>query len=109
MVLFRYPEQRRSIKWLKKWVEDNRAVTDSVIQIVIVLATLMLAVLILAPLQQQAGERVETIAKNNTQINTTWTAIVDAAWGALSMFSIVPYVVVFIVILGLILMIGRRT
>lgn len=106
MVLFRYPKQRRSIKWLKKLVEDNRAVTDSVIQIVIVLATLMLAVLILAPLQQQAGARVAVI--NDAQVNTTWTDIVNAAWGALSMFSIVPYVVVFIVILGLILMIGRR-
>ncbi len=85
---------------------DTWGVEKSLIQVVIVLAVLMLSVLIVAPLQDQSEKQVSKINDTNTQ--QTWSDIKSATWGALSMFTIVPYVVVFVVIIGLILLIAKK-
>jgi len=85
---------------------DNKAQAGSIISIIIVVVVLMLAALILAPLQNQAQERVTDL--NNTDATNTFDDITDASWGSLSTASIIPYVVVFVVILGLIAGLGGR-
>jgi len=90
----------------KEFMADTWGVEKSLIQVVIVLAVLMLSVLIVAPLQDQSEKQVSKINDTNTQ--QTWSDIKSATWGALSMFTIVPYVVVFVVIIGLILLIAKK-
>ena len=85
---------------------DDKAQAGSIIQIIIVVVVLMLAALILAPLQNQAEDRVTDL--NNTDASGTFDDITDASWGSLSTASIIPYVVVFVVILGLIAGLGGR-
>lgn len=85
---------------------NNKAQAGSIIQIIIVVVVLMLAALILAPLQSQAQDRITDL--NNTDASDTFTDISDASWGSLSTASIIPYVVVFVVILGLIAGLGGR-
>ena len=89
-----------------RFVSDERGITQNIVGVIVVLAVLMLSVLILAPLQQQAEEQINQL--NDTQVNSTWSDIKDAMWGSMTMFTIVPYVIVFVVIIGLILAIGGR-
>ena len=79
-------------------------VAREAIGIVVVLAVLMMAVLVLAPLQNQASQQVATL--NDSQAQSTFNSIAQAGWGALNMFGIVPYIVVAIVIIGLLLKIA---
>jgi len=96
---------KRIRKALEEFKADTWGVEKSIVQIIIVLAVLMLSVLIVAPLQDQTEKQVTKLNDTNTQ--NTWNDIKSATWGALSMFTIVPYVIVFVVIIGLILMIAR--
>ena len=89
-----------------KLASDEKAVIPSIIQVLVVLAVLMLSVLILAPLQDQAEEQITKLGDEN--VNATWSDIKDATWGSMTMFTIVPYVVVFVVIIALILGITGR-
>ena len=93
----------------KKILDDQRGVVDNIISVIIVVVVLMLSVLIVAPLQEQAQSQVDAL--NNTEATATFADVTEATWGAISTFSIVPYVVVFIVIIGLIMGLatpGRR-
>lgn len=85
---------------------NDEAQAGSIISIIIVVVVLMLAALILAPLQNQAQDRVTDLG--NPEANATFQDITDASWGSLSTASIIPYVVVFVVILGLIAGLGGR-
>ena len=89
-----------------KFVNDERGITGNIVGVIVVLAVLMLSVLILAPLQDQAEEQITKLGDEN--VNSTWSDIKDAMWGSMTMFTIVPYVIVFVVIIGLILAIGGR-
>jgi len=91
---------------LDRFKADTWGIEQNIIQVVIVLAVLMLATLILAPLQNQAETQITKL--NDTQVSNTWSDIKEATWGSMSMFTIVPYVVIFVVIIGLILLIARR-
>lgn len=84
----------------------EKAQVGSIISIIVVVVTLMLAVLVVAPLQQQAGERVADL--NDTDVSATFDDVKESTWGSLSTASIIPYVIVFIVILGLIVGLGSR-
>jgi len=66
-----------------------------------------------------SGSSLEADTATDTQVNvtyeqvdpdvlTSWSDIKDATWGSMSMFTIVPYVVIFVVIIGLIMAIARR-
>jgi len=91
-------------KEIEKFKEDKRGVAREVIGIVVVLAVLMMAVLVFAPLQKQAEQQVSTL--NDSQASSTFNAIAQAGWGALNMYAIVPYIAVAIVIIGLLLKIA---
>ena len=91
---------------MERLTKDNKAQAGSIIGIVIVVVVLMLSALILAPLQNQAEGRVADL--NNTEASATFKDITAASWGSLSTASIIPYVIVFVVILGLIAGLGAR-
>lgn len=93
-------------KLIKAMQMDNKAQAGSIIGIVIVVVVLMLSALILAPLQNQAEGRVADL--NNSEASATFNDITSASWGSLSTASIIPYVIVFVVILGLIAGLGAR-
>ena len=86
---------------VKTFKDDQRGVAREAIGIIVVLAVLMMAVLVLAPLQNQAEQQVANL--NDSQAQSTFQSITQAGWGALNMFGIVPYIVVAIVIIGLLL------
>ncbi len=90
-----------------KFWHDNRAIASNILTIVIVLVTLMLSVLVVAPLQKQSETRVTDL--NDSQVSSTWSNIKEATWGSLDMATIIPYVVIFVVIIGLIMIIGKKS
>ena len=89
-----------------RFASDEKGITGNIVGVIVVLAVLMLSVLILAPLQNQAEEQITKLG--DSQVNNTWSDIKEAMWGSMTMFTIVPYVIVFVVIIGLILAIGGR-
>ena len=85
-------------------IQNPKSVAKEAIGIIVVLAVLMMAVLVLAPLQNQAEQQVASL--NDSQAQSTFQSIAQAGWGALNMFGIIPYIVVAIVIIGLLLRIA---
>lgn len=76
-------------------------VARDAIGIVVILAVLMISVLVYAPIQDQAKTQVQKL--NDTDATNTFNSIASSGWGALEMYSIVPYIVVAVVILGLLI------
>ena len=93
--------KNRIISSAERFTRDRKGVAREAIGIIVVLAVLMMAVLVLAPLQNQAEQQVANL--NDSQAQSTFKSIAQAGWGALNMFGIVPYIVVAIVIIGLLL------
>jgi len=86
---------------------NDKAMTGQIIGIVVIVVVLMLSALILAPLQEQANDRITEL--NNSNATSTFNDITASSWGALSTASIIPYVIVFMVIIGLIIGLARRS
>ena len=82
-------------------------VARDAIGVVVILAVLMIAVLVFAPLEDNANKQVQNL--NDSQATSTFNTIAQSGWGALQMYSIVPYIVVAVVILSLLIGLAVRT
>ena len=82
-------------------------VARDAIGIVVILAVLMISVLVYAPIEDQARQQVQAL--NDSQASSTFSSIANSGWGALQMYSIVPYIVVAVVILGMLIGLAVRT
>lgn len=70
----------------------------SAIGILVLLAVLMLCALLFGTLQGQTDSKIAALG--STEANTSYANIKTSGWGAIDLFSLVPYVAVFIVIIG---------
>jgi len=91
----------------KSIVKDNRAMlAGGAVSILILLVTLMLCALLYGTLQGQTDSKIAELGSEDA--NASYANIVSTGWGAIDLFSMVPYVAVFIVILGLLMGLGGR-
>lgn len=76
----------------------------SAIGILILLATLMLCALLFGTLQGQTDPKIAALG--SAEANTSYANIKSSGWGAIDLFSMVPYVGVFVVIIGALMGLG---
>lgn len=86
--------------------EDKRgSLSGSAVGILVLLVTLMLISLLFATLQSQTQDKVTAL--NDANATASYNHIVSTGWSSIDLYSMVPYVAVFIVILGLLMGIAR--
>lgn len=79
--------------------KDEKAFAGgSAIGILVLLATLMLCALLFGTLQGQVDPKIAALASEDA--NSSYANMKTSGWGAIDLFSMVPYVAVFIVIIG---------
>lgn len=88
-----------------KFVKHEGAFAQgSAIGILVLLATLMLCALLFGTLQGQTDSKIAALASD--EANTSYSNIKTSGWGAIDLFSMVPYVGVFVVIIGALMGLG---
>lgn len=84
---------------IKSIFKDNKAFAGgSAIGILVLLATLMLCALLFGTLQGQVDPKIAALGSEDA--NNSYANMKTSGWGAIDLFSMVPYVAVFIVIIG---------
>jgi hypothetical protein len=90
---------------IKSIFKDEKAFAQgSAIGILVLLATLMLCALLFGTLQGQVDTKI--YALNDESANTSYANLKTSGWGAIDLFSMVPYVGVFVVIIGALMSLG---
>jgi len=84
---------------LKDLIRNEKAfASGSAVGILVLLATLMLCALLYGTLQAQVDPKIAEL--NDANATASFESIKSSGWGAIDLFSMVPYVAVFIVIIG---------
>lgn len=77
----------------------------SAVGILVLLVTLMLCALLFGVLQGQTDDKISSL--NDDTANASYANIKTAGWGSIDLFSLIPYVAVFIIILGMLIGLGK--
>lgn len=84
---------------LKDLIKNEHAFAGgSAIGILVLLAVLMLCALLFGTLQAQVDPKIAAL--NDANATSSFDSIKTSGWGAIDLFSMVPYVAVFVVIIG---------
>ena len=83
---------------------ESGMMAGGAVGILVLLVTLMLCALLFGTLQGQTEPKIEAL--NDANATTSFNNIKTTGWGSIDLFSLVPYVAVFIIILGLLMGIG---
>jgi hypothetical protein len=87
---------------LKRFQKDENAfLAGNAIGILVLLVTLMLCALLFGTLQGQTQDKIAALG--DAQANESFSSIAASGWGSIDLFGMVPYVAVFIVILGMLM------
>lgn len=78
----------------------------SAVGILVLLVTLMLCALLFGTLQGQTDDKIASL--NDNTANASYGNIKTAGWGSIDLFSLVPYVAVFIIILGMLIGLSKN-
>lgn len=81
--------------------DENGYMSGNAVGILVLLVTLMLCALLFGTLQGQTEPKIAALADENA--TASFDNIKDTGWGSIDLFSMVPYVAVFIVILGMLM------
>ncbi|MDI9395799.1 MAG: hypothetical protein QM426_10495 [Euryarchaeota archaeon] len=88
-----------SNKQFKKFCRNEQAYAGgSAIGILVLLATLMLSSLLFGTLQEQVDPKIAALGDANA--SASYDNVKSSGWGSIDLFSMVPYVAVFVVIIG---------
>lgn len=83
------------------FISKKGSMSGEAIGILVLLITLLLCSLLFATLQEQIGDKVESL--NDANATASYNHITSTGWSSIDLFSLVPYVAVFIIILGLLM------
>lgn len=86
----------KQLKALSK--DENGFASGSAIGILVLLATLMLCALLFGTLQGQVDGKIAALGSE--EANASYANVKTSGWGSIDLFSMVPYVAVFVVIIG---------
>lgn len=78
----------------------------SAVGVLVLLVTLMLCALLFGTLQGQTDDKIASL--NDNTANASYSNIKTAGWGSIDLFSLVPYVAVFIIILGMLIGLSKN-
>lgn len=78
--------------------DEHGFASGSAIGILVLLATLMLCALLFGTLQGQVDPKIAAL--NDANATASMNNVKTSGWGAIDLFSMVPYVAVFVVIIG---------
>lgn len=89
-------------KQMKTFSNNEKAsMSGGAISILVLLVTLMLCALLFGTLQSQTDGKIAAL--NSIQANASYENIKTTGWGSIDLFGLVPYVAVFILILGMLM------
>lgn len=95
----------RGYKGISAFMDNKQAsISGSAISILVLLVTLMLCALLFGVLQGQTSPKITALGDANA--TASYGNIVSTGWSSIDLFGLVPYVAVFIIIIGLLLGIG---
>jgi hypothetical protein len=94
--------QARSLK-----KDEGAYMAGSAIGILVLLVVLMLSALLFATLQAQTDTKIAAVGDDAA--NASYENIKNTGWGSIDLFGLVPYVAVFIVILGMLMGLSRES
>lgn len=94
---------KAQLKALSK--HEGASMAGSAISILVLLVTLMLCALLFGTLQGQTDSKIAAL--NSEQANTSYANIKTTGWGSIDLFGMIPYVAVFIVLLGMLMGLTR--
>lgn len=84
---------------------ESGYMASSAVGILVLLVTLMLCALLFGVLQGQTDDKIAALGDETA--NGSYANIKTAGWGSIDLFSLVPYVAVFIIILGMLIGLGK--
>src|SRR5574344_934220 len=85
---------------------EGAYMAGNAIGILVLLVTLMLCALLFGTLQGQTDSKIAALGSEDA--NTSYANIKATGWGSIDLFGMVPYVAVFIVILGMLMGLTRE-
>lgn len=86
--------------------KNESGMAGSAVGILVLLVTLMLCALLFGVLQEQTDPKIDSL--NDSIASDSYSNVKTAGWGSIDLFSLVPYVAVFIIILGMLIGLGQR-
>jgi len=84
---------------------DKASMSGSAISILVLLVTLLLCALLFGTLQGQTTPKITAL--NDANATASYNSITASGWSAIDLFSMIPYVAVFVVLLGMLLGLSR--
>jgi hypothetical protein len=87
-------------------LNEDGSVQGGAIGVLVLLVTLILCALLFGTLQQQTDTKIAAL--NDVNATASYASIKATGWGSIDLFSMVPYVFVFVIILGTIGSLNRE-
>ncbi len=94
---------KAQLKALSK--HEGASMAGSAISILVLLVTLMLCALLFGTLQGQTEDKIDSL--NDANATASFNNIKTTGWGSIDLFGMIPYVAVFIVLLGMLMGLTR--
>ncbi|MCQ1534837.1 hypothetical protein FTO70_03850 [Methanosarcina sp. KYL-1] len=99
--------RRKNMVAMDRFKKNEKAyMAGNAIGILVLLVTLMLCALLFGTLQGQTDGKIAAL--NDSQATTSYGNIKTTGWGAIDLYGMVPYVAVFIVILGMLMGLAKN-
>lgn len=80
---------------------EKGSMSGSAIGVLVLLVTLMLCALLFGTLQGQTDTKIAAL--NSSEATASYSNIKTTGWSSIDLFGLIPYVAVFIVILGMLM------
>lgn len=80
---------------------EQGSMSGSAIGVLVLLVTLMLCALLFGTLQGQTDTKIAAL--NSSEATASYSSIKTTGWSSIDLFGLIPYVAVFIVILGMLM------
>jgi hypothetical protein len=80
---------------------EKASMSGSAISVLVLLVTLMLCALLFGTLQGQTDQKIAAL--NDANATASYQNIRNTGWSSIDLFGLIPYVAVFIVILGMLM------
>lgn len=87
------------------FLNKKGSLAGSAVGILVLLVTLMLCALLFGTLQGQVDDKISTL--NDANATESFSHIKETGWSSIDLFGLVPYIAVFLIMLGMLMGIAR--
>ncbi|AKB47399.1 hypothetical protein MSKOL_1622 [Methanosarcina sp. Kolksee] len=85
---------------------EKASMSGSAIAILVLLVTLLLCALLFGTLQAQTDTKIAAL--NDSAATASYNNVKATGWSSIDLFSMIPYVAVFVVLLGMLMGVSRN-